>query len=93
MRHWAEHKLYCLRSELPAVAQWITAGFDEIQWCKRSSPLGFRVWSQLHPNDDKALWQLRTAAYREALERGRLALSDKDRTAMERWLLGQPTAA
>lgn len=92
LTHWAEHKVYCLRSELLAVCQWMASGFDGLAWQTRSFPLGIRVWSQRHPSDDKAYWTLRTAKYQSVLERGKLALAAKDRTAMERWL-GQPTAA
>ena len=94
MAIWWEYRLYCLRTELPAVTKWMAEGYNHLDWCTGRFPFGITRWPQ-RDQGPKTVFQLRTAKYQDALERGKLASRSRDFVAMDKWLaqFGEPTAA
>ena len=94
MAIWWEYRLYCLRTELPAVTKWMAEGYNHLDWCTGRFPFGITRWPQ-RDQGPKTVFQLRTAKYQDALERGKLASRKRDFAAMDKWLaqFGEPTAA
>jgi hypothetical protein len=91
---WWEYRLLCLRTELPAVVKWMAEGYNDLDWSTNRLPFGITLWPQ-RDQGPKAAFQLRTAKYQDALERGKLASRTRDFAAMDKWLaqFGEPTAA
>lgn len=94
MAIWWEYRLYCLRTELPAVTKWMAEGYNHVDWSLCRFPFGIKQWPQ-RDEGPKTVFQLRTAKYQDALERGKLASRKRDFAAMDKWLaqFGEPTAA
>jgi hypothetical protein len=92
MAIWWEHRLYCLRTELPAVTKWIAEGYNDLDWSTNRLPFGITRWLQ-RDEGPKTVFQLRTAKYQDALERGKLAARTRDFAAMDKWLAQFGSAA
>jgi hypothetical protein len=91
MAIWWEYRLYCLRTELPAVVKWMAEGYNDLDWSTNRFPFGITRWPQRECGP-KTVFQLRTAKYQDALERGKLASRNRDFAAMDKWLaqFGEP---